>query len=130
MTGATYDAGALIALERRDKRMINMHKRVVRSGVRPVVPAGVLAQVWRGGSGRQAPLARVLKQCTIEPLDETLAKQVGEAGKRLISPDVVDISVVVGALGRGDQVFTSDPDDIERISNALGEGPGLLIHTV
>ena len=128
MTGATYDAGALIAIERRDAEMIGFHRGIVTNGITPVVPAGVLAQVWRGGSGRQAPLARVLKQCAIESLDETLAKQVGEAGKRLSSPDVVDISVVVSALSRGDQVFTSDPNDIERISNALGED--LLIRPV
>ena len=97
MTGATYDAGALIAIERRDAEMIGFHRGIVTNGITPVVPAGVLAQVWRGGNGRQAPLARVLKQCAIESLDETLAKQVGEAGKRLSSPDVVDISVVVSA---------------------------------
>ena len=119
MTGATYDAGALIAIERQVSSMTNMHEYLISKGVTPVVPAGVLAQVWRGGSGRQAPLARALKQCTVEALDETLAKQVGEAGKHLISPDVVDISVAVSALSRGDRVFTSDPEDIERISNAL-----------
>lgn len=119
MTGATYDAGALIAIERQDNKMIKYHRGFVAIGIKPVIPAGVLAQVWRGGSGRQAPLARALKQCTVESLDETLAKQVGETGKGLGSPDVVDISVVVGALSRGDRVFTSDPDDIERISNSL-----------
>ena len=93
-----------------------------------MVPAGVLAQVWRGGSGRQASLAQMLKQCEIEPLDETLAKQVGKASKGLTSPDVVDISVVVGALGRGDQVVTNDAGDIEQISDALGGD--LLIYTV
>ena len=128
MTGATYDAGALIAIERQDNKMVNFHKGMVTSGITPVVPSGVLAQVWRGGSGRQAPLARALKQCTVETLDEALAKQVGEAGKRLSSPDVVDISVVVGALSRGDQVFTSDPDDIERVSNAIHRR--LLIRTI
>ena len=128
MTGATYDAGVMIAIERQKDTMIDIHNRLVTKGIIPVVPAGVLAQVWRGGSGRQAPLARVLKQCAIESLDEALAKQVGEASKRLSSPDVVDISVVVGALSRGDQVFTSDPDDIERISDALGED--LLIRPV
>ena len=128
MTGTTYDAGALIALERQNNKMVNFHRSIVKSGIKPVVPAGVLAQVWRGGSGRQVPLARALKQCTIEPLDEGLAKQVGEAGKRLSSPDVVDISVVISALSRGDQVFTSDPDDIERVSNALHRR--LLIHPV
>ena len=128
MTGATYDAGTLIAIERQDNKMVNFHRSIVKSGTKPVVPAGVLAQVWRGGSGQQAPLARALKQCTVESLDEALAKQVGEAGKRLRSPDVVDISVVVSALSRGDQVFTSDPHDIERISNSLNVR--LLIHSI
>ena len=99
--------------------MLKLHDDLIAKGLTPVVPAGVLAQVWRGGSGRQAPLARALKQCTIETLDESLAKQVGEAGKGFGSPDVVDISVVVSALSRGDRVFTSDPEDIGRISNAL-----------
>ena len=128
MTGATYDAGVLIAIERQDNTVLGLHNDLVMRGITPVVPAGVLAQVWRGGSGRQAPVAQMLKQCEIEPLDETLAKQVGKASKGLTSPDVVDISVVVGALGRGDQVVTNDAGDIKQISDALGGA--LLIYAI
>ncbi len=128
MTGATYDAGVLIAVERQDITVLGLHNDLVMRGITPVVPAGVLAQVWRGGSGRQAPVAQMLKQCEIEPLDETLAKQVGKTSKGLTSPDVVDISVVVGALGRGDQVVTNDAGDIKQISDALGGA--LLIYTI
>ena len=103
MTGVTYDAGALIAAERRNPRMVTFHEWIVNNGIRPVVPAGVLAQVWRDGSGRQAPLAQTLKQCQVEPLDENLAKQVGAASHKTGSSDVVDISVVVSAIGRGGQ---------------------------
>ncbi len=74
MTGVTYDTGALIAGERRNTQMWKLHNGIVAQGIKPVVPAGVLAQVWRDGSGRQAPLAQILKQCQVEPLDETLAK--------------------------------------------------------
>ena len=120
MTGVTYDAGALIAAERRNSRMVTFHEWIVDNGIRPVVPAGVLAQVWRDGSGRQAPLAQILKQCQVEPLDENLAKQVGAASHKTGSNDVVDISVVVSAIGRGDRIVTSDEDDIAEIMTSLG----------
>ena len=76
--GYTYDSGALIAAERGDAKMWIMHDDMVSAGVRPVVPAGVLAQVWRGG-GRQARLARLLRHCQVESLEEGMAKQVGVA---------------------------------------------------
>lgn len=119
--GYTYDSGALIAAERGNVRMWGMHNDMVSTGVRPVVPAGVLAQVWRGGSGRQVALARMLQQCEVEPLEEGLAKQVGVAIQKTGSSDVVDTSVVVSALGRGDSIVTSDPQDIQDISDALGK---------
>ncbi len=120
MTGFTYDAGALIAAERRNPVMLTLHQFVLDSHITPVVPAGVLAQVWRGGSGRQAPLAQMLKQCKVEPLEESLAKQVGTASVRTASSDVVDISVVVSAAGRGDRIVTSDESDITEIITSLG----------
>ena len=108
--GYTYDSGALIAAERGDVKMWRMHNGMVSAGIRPVVPAGVLAQVWRGG-GRQARLAQMLKQCWVEPLEEGLAKQVGVALQKAETSDVVDASVVVSAIGRGDTVVTSDPKE-------------------
>ena len=120
MTGVTYDAGALIAAERRDPRMTNFHKWIVDNGIRPVVPAGVLAQVWRGGYGRQAPLTKMLKQCRVEPLTENLANQVGLASRKAETSDVVDISVVVSAMRRGDRIVTSDKTDIKEIMTSLG----------
>ena len=119
--GFTYDSGALIAAERGDVRMWSIHNDMVSTGVRPVVPAAVLAQAWRGGSGRQAGLARMLQQCQVEPLAEDLAKQVGVALQKAGSSDVVDASVVVSAIGRGDSVVTSDPQDLRDISDALGK---------
>ena len=120
MNGFTYDAGALIAAERRNPKMLAIHQLALDSDITPVVPAGALAQVWRGGSGRQAPLAQMLKQCRVEPLEESLAKQVGTASVRTASSDVVDISVVVSAAGRGDRIVTSDESDITEITTSLG----------
>lgn len=120
MNGITYDAGALIAAERRNPVMLAIHQLALDSNITPVVPAGALAQVWRGGSGRQAPLAHMLKQCQVEPLEESLAKQVGTASVRTASSDVVDISVVVSAAGRGDRIVTSDESDVTEIMTSLG----------
>ena len=120
MSGFTYDTGALIAYEKRNPTMMAIHKSAVDRNITPVVPAGVLAQAWKGGSGTQAPLARMLKQCRVEPLEESQAKHVGAASERTASKDVVDISVVMSAASRGDEIVTSDEDDIYEIMTSLG----------
>ena len=120
MKGITYDTGALIAYEKRRPRMIAIHKSAMDRNITPVVPAGVLAQAWKGGSGSQAPLAKMLKQCQVEPLEESQAKQVGAASAQTAYKDVVDISVVMSAAGRGDEIVTSDKSDITGIMTSLG----------
>ena len=77
MPGLTYDAGALIAAERGQDDVWVLHNHAVDRGQRPTVPAGVLAQVWRGGP--QARLSRLLKACDIEALDESLGREAGLA---------------------------------------------------
>jgi hypothetical protein len=56
--GVTYDTGALIAAESKDRALWALHRRTLERRLRPVVPAGVLGQAWRGG--RQAELSRLL----------------------------------------------------------------------
>ncbi len=53
MTGATLDTGALIALESGSTRMAVLVEEALAGRAKLAVPAGVLAQAWRGG-GRQA----------------------------------------------------------------------------
>ena len=120
MSGLTYDAGALIAAERDDRRVWALHRRALERGLVPTVPAGVLGQGWRGGP--QARMSRLLKGCRIEPLDEARARAAGVACARAKSSDVVDASVVVGAAARSDLVVTSDPGDLERLRDALRVG--------
>ena len=57
MTGLTYDSGALIAADRSERRMWLIHQKALKSGIRPVVPVGVLTEVYRSGrqSGDNAP---------------------------------------------------------------------------
>ena len=70
MTGFTLDTGALIALERAEERVTALLHRVLATPDAVIhIPAGVLAQAFRGGT-RQARLARLLKhpQTSIVPL--------------------------------------------------------------
>jgi len=124
MSGFTYDAGALVAAERRDERVWAVHETLLRRGVRPVVPAGVLARAWRGGP--QAVLSRLLAGCRIEELDERRARAAGAACAATGTNDVVDASVVIGALGRGDVCVTTDPDDLRVLAAGLGSRLELL----
>ncbi len=117
MSGVTYDAGALVAGERNDRALWALHRRILERGGRPTVPAGVLGQVWRGGP--QAELSRLLKGCRVETLDELRARAVGHGCGRAGTSDVIDATVVVGAVARRDLVVTSDPADIDGIAAGL-----------
>ena len=117
MFGITYDAGALIAAERNDRRLWALHRRALERGLVPIVPAGVLGQGWRGGP--QAQMARLLTGCRIEHLDGARARSAGAACAAAGSSDIVDASVVAGAAARSDLVVTSDVGDLERLRDAL-----------
>lgn len=118
MSGLTYDTGALVAAEANDRRIWAIHARAITRSHIPTVPAGVLAQAWRGGP--QPLLARLLDVCEVDPLVEAGARLVGAALARSGTDDVVDASVAVGALRRGDAVVTSDRDDIAQVAQAVG----------
>lgn len=47
--GTVLDAGALIALDRGDKRVTSLLQRALARGWTVRVPAGVLGQAWRDG---------------------------------------------------------------------------------
>ena len=105
------DAGALVALERNDRDMWGRLRVALSDGVAPITHGGVVAQVWRGGAGRQIPLARALKGVRVVPLDGALGRRAGVLLSRARMKDAVDAAVV--ALVRdGDSIATSDPDDI------------------
>jgi hypothetical protein len=62
----------------------------------------------------------LLEAATIDPLDESAARLTGALLARAGRADVVDASVVVGALRRGDAVLTSDRDDLTALADAAG----------
>lgn len=119
-TGVTYDTGALIAAERNDRRMWALHAGFLALETSPTVPAAVLAEAWRGGAG-QASLARLLALCRVHDLDDRGARDAGALLGAAGHGDVVDATVVRGALDRGDAVVTSDPEDITMLADAVGK---------
>lgn len=114
--GIVLDAGALIALDRGDKRMIALLQRALAQRRRFRVPAGVLGQAWRDGRV-QVTLARFLRSEEVEtiPLDEQLARSCGELCGATNSSDIIDASVAIVARKWRDPIVTSDPDDIRRL---------------
>jgi predicted nucleic acid-binding protein len=115
-TGIVLDTGALIALDRGDKRMIALLDRALAQGRTFRVPAGVVGQAWRDGRV-QVALARFLRseEVAIVPLDDQLARSCGELCAAANSPDVIDASVVILARERRDPIVTSDPNDLRRL---------------
>lgn len=110
------DSGALIALDRGDKRMIALLHRALAQGRAFRVPAGVVGQAWRDGRV-QVTLARFLRSEEVEivPLDEHLARSCGELCGAANSQDIIDASVVILARARRDPIVTSDPNDLRRL---------------
>ncbi|MBV9762216.1 MAG: hypothetical protein JO340_16765 [Acidobacteriaceae bacterium] len=115
-TGITLDAGALIALDRGDKRMIALLDRALAQGRVFRAPSGVVGQAWRNGRG-QAILARFLRSEEVEivPLDEHLARSCGELCGATNTSDIIDASVVILARERRDPIVTGDPNHIRRL---------------
>jgi hypothetical protein len=71
------DAGALVAIERLDRNIVALIKRERLAGRAPVTHGGVIGQVWRGGKGRQADLARLLPGVDVAALDDALGRRAG-----------------------------------------------------
>lgn len=120
MEGLTFDTSALIAIERADRRMQALLDEAGAVAAPLAVPAGVIAQAWRG-SARQARLARFLALPTVTAvaLDEPEARATGALCGRAGVDDVVDASVVICARARGHAVVTGDPEDLAALDPAL-----------
>jgi hypothetical protein len=115
---AVLDAGALVAVDRRD-RMIGAQLRVLQQQGTPIrVSSAVVGQVWRDGR-KQANLARVLAGVGIEALGQDDGRRIGELLAVAAATDVVDAHVALMAA-HADLILTSDPGDIRRLLQARG----------
>jgi hypothetical protein len=113
------DAGAFIAVERADRDTVALIKRELLDRRTPITHGGVIGQVWRGGTGRQAGLARLIPAINIVPLDEKLGRRAGILLGRARTNDVVDAALVLLTVD-GDTLLTSDPDDMEPLAVVCG----------
>jgi hypothetical protein len=119
------DAGALLAVERDDRDLIAMIKRERREGRAPLSHGGVIGQVWRGGSGRQVTLARLLPGVDVRALDDDLGRRAGVLLGAAGQDDVIDAAVVLLAQD-GDDIYTSDPVDLRALAIAAGRHVELI----
>lgn len=120
MSGLTFDAGGLIALDRGDRRVMVLVARAAERGARLTVPAIALAQVIRRPA-RQARLSRFIRQpgTDLVALDGPDATATGLLLAARGTTDIVDAHVVVCARRTGQAVITSDPDDLQRLEPDL-----------
>jgi hypothetical protein len=101
--------------------LVGLAERSRVASVRLVVPAPVLAQVWRG-SHRQALLSRFLNlpMVEVDVLTEAAWRAAGELCGITGTSDVVDAAVIICARARGARVVvTSDPDDLRQLDSGL-----------
>ena len=110
---AVLDTGALIAVDKGDRRVGAMLRVLQRDGVPVLSSAVALAQVWRDGRG-QANLARVVSGVDVAAVDDTSARKVGELLQANRSDDLVDAHVAL-LVQRADHVLTSDEPDIHAL---------------
>lgn len=113
------DSGAFVAIEKGEGNLAARIKRERLAGRVPVTHGGVVAQVWRGGSGRQAGLARAVDLVEVVALDRDLGKAAGRLLALTGGRDVVDAAVVMIASD-DDQILTSDPEDLLALASARG----------
>jgi predicted nucleic acid-binding protein len=120
LTGTTLDTGALIALESGSRRMAVLVEEAVASRAEVAIPAGVVAQAWRGGAS-QARIARLLRASvtSIVAFDQRQALRIGARCAATGVTDVIDVSVALCARDRGHTVVTSDPGDIRAADASL-----------
>jgi hypothetical protein len=120
VSGITFDAGGLIALDRDDRRVIALLARAAERGQRVTVPATALAQAIRNPA-RQARLARLVRQATTDlvPLDGPDATATGLLLASSRTTDIVDAHVVICARRAGQVVITSDADGLRRLDPSL-----------
>jgi predicted nucleic acid-binding protein len=110
--GLTFDTGMLIALERRNQRASQIFAVAVEAGARITVPAPVVAEWWRGRTDAREDL---LEAVDVDPMTEALGRLAGEAISQVKGASAVDAIVMASAALRGDVVYTSDFDDLDRL---------------
>jgi predicted nucleic acid-binding protein len=122
--GVTFDTGALISLERRTERARKVFERLREQDILITAPLPVIGEWWRGRTDWRE---KILTSVRVEPLTLEIVKLAGEAlaslpsARRRAGPGIVDAIVMASAASRGDVVYTSDVDDLERLRSFFPE---------
>ncbi len=119
MSSLILDAGALVAVDRGDRAMIARLQVAQRAGLELRSNAMVVAQVWRDRHGRQASLARLLRAVDIRAVNPSDGRDAGSLLGDVGTADAIDATVVLLAAP-GDRILTSDPRDLTRLAEAVG----------
>jgi len=112
MTALTFDTGALIALERGEKRMRTVLLAAQDQRAVITVPAVIVAEWWRSDSKR---CRLILSYVNVEPTTERIGRLAGGALAAIPGATAIDAIVMASAAQRGDIVFTSDLEDLEHL---------------
>jgi hypothetical protein len=120
VSGITLGTGALIALDRNDRRVVAIVARANERGLRITVPATALGQALRNPV-RQVRLSRLIRQAGTDlvALNGPDATSVGLLLAQTATADVVDAHVAVCARREGQAVLTSDAGDLARLAPEL-----------
>jgi hypothetical protein len=113
------DAGALIAFERGARTVQAFLERAHREDIEVRTTTAAVAQVWRHPA-RQVALTRLLRGVDERELTQTRSRAIGVLLARAKRSDVVDASLV-DAAKEGDELLTSDPEDVATLANAAGK---------
>lgn len=113
------DAGALIAFERGDRTVQAFLERAHTEDIEVRTTTVAVAQAWRDPA-RQVALARLLRGVDERELTKARSRAIGVLLARAKRADVVDASLV-DAANEGDELLTSDPDDIAKLAEAAGK---------
>ena len=117
--GVVLDAGAFLALGRRNRSMVKLAQLFADARTPLVTSAGVVAQVWRGGGQRQVPLAFLLRRTTVVDITHSVARALGRILGTSGTSDPVDAHIVLLARERDWPVLTSDARDLLAIDPTL-----------
>jgi hypothetical protein len=109
--GVVLDAGAFVALERKNRVMVALARRFIAEDTPLVTSAGVVARVWNG-RGPQAPVAFLLRRTTVADLGNAVAKMLGRMLGVSGRSDLVAAHLVLLARERAWPVLTAEPQAV------------------
>jgi predicted nucleic acid-binding protein len=122
--GVTFDTGMLVALERRRQAAWETYRRVYERRAPITVPSPVIGEWWRGRTDLRDAIRLSVY---VEPLSDAIARLAGEALAKVRLATTIDAFVMASAALRGDVVYSSDIQDLERLRSFF---PGVRLLSV